>query len=85
MQGGTYFPFLQLYNRNVSSSPAVTIVWPESSKDMPVICRGYWGARGEVEPGEGGSTALLKIFAGLNFVYTLRLVIRASSCIENPY
>jgi hypothetical protein len=64
----TYFPVLQLYSLNVSSSPAVTTWSPRSSKLMPVIC--LIPELGDFEDADGtgpGSTAVLNILAGFSF------------------
>ena len=66
----TCLPVLQLYNRKVSSSDAVRTWSPLSSKVIAVICRGPAFTL-ELPPGVGGgvgSTAPLKILAGLNLV-----------------
>lgn len=65
----THFAVLQLYSRNVSSSPAVMIWPPLSSNDMPVMCRGPVFSLGRLPAaGSGpGSTAVLNILAGFSF------------------
>lgn len=61
----TCLPVLQFQTRNVSSSAAVTIWSPLSSKVIPVICLGPLFVRVADGPGAGGSTTFLKILAGL--------------------
>ena len=68
--GCTRLPVLQLYSRNVSSSPAVINWSPLSSKLIPVICLGDpFCTRDVFADGDGGgvgSTAFLNILAGFS-------------------